>query len=296
MKWFEIKEQAAGKKRLILSWYLYKLFGVKVLYIIAFGVTFFTFIFSSKIRTYSKKYLNIIQDVTDIKPNIINQFKHVFNYSSSLVDKLLVYSGEFDVNKLAFDSEKDKIQLFSDIKQGNGIFFICSHIGNIEVLQAMFLDKNTCPDFKVNIFLSNTQSQIFNDFIKTIKLDFPVKVFNIEDIGLNTGIELKDNLDNGEIVFIAGDRLAENNEHQYITSKVFSHKVNFPKGTFKLAKLMDVPTYFISAIKQGKQYKIFLEKQNNLKEKELISSYTKFLEKIIKTNPFQFFHFYDYFN
>lgn len=296
MKWFEIKELAAGKKRLILSWYMYKLFGTKILYIIAFFVTLFTFIFSKKLRTYSKTYLKIIQNEINIKPNLINQFKHIYNYSASLVDKILVYSGKFKVNRLIFDNNEDKTQLFSDINKRNGIFFICSHAGNIEVLQAMFLDKNTCPDFGVNIFLSSVQSQIFNDFIKTIKVDFPVKVFKIEDIGLNTGIELKDNLDKGDIVFIAGDRLAEKNDTQYITSQLFSHKVKFPKGTFKLAKLMDVPTYFISAIKLGNQYKIFLEKQNNLNEKELISSYTNFLEKNIKTNPFQFFHFYDYFS
>jgi predicted LPLAT superfamily acyltransferase len=59
---------------------------------------------------------------------------------------------------------------------------------------------------------------------------------------------------------------------------------------------MEVPTYFISAIKIGKKYHVILEKQQNLSEKELVKSYVKFMERAIKINPFQFFHFYDFFN
>ena len=37
-KWFEIKEQAAGRKRLLLLWYIYKFVGKKpVKFIVFFG-------------------------------------------------------------------------------------------------------------------------------------------------------------------------------------------------------------------------------------------------------------------
>ena len=96
-------------------------------------------------------------------------------------------------------------------------------------------------------------------------------------------------------MFIAGDRLAQDNDKKHLEAELFSHSIHLPEGTFKLAKLMDVPTYLISAIKIRDKYKIILEKQNSLTEKELASSYTKFMEQVIKYNPFQFFHFYDFF-
>lgn len=144
--------------------------------------------------------------------------------------------------------------------------------------------------------MSNKQSQIFNDFLRTIKLKFPVKIFAVENIGLDTGVNLKENLNNGEIVFIAGDRLAQDNDKKYIISKIFSHNVRFPRGTFKLAKLMDVPTYFISVIRVSDKYEVVLEKQNNIEEESLVNSYSKFMEQTIKINPYQFFHFYDFFD
>ena len=296
MKWFQIKEQAAGEKRLILSWHLYKIFGKNILYVIACLVSFFTFIFSKKIRNYSKKYFCITEPYTNVKPNLINQFMHIFSYAQTLVDKILVYSGDFNADDLIFESENDKELLFSDIKQDKGVFFICSHIGNIEVLQSFFLSKNTRVNNDINIFMSHKQSQIFNNFLKKIQIPFPVKLYPVEDIGLNTGIELKENLDKGGIVFIAGDRISENNNNKNIETKLFNHKIFLPKGTFKLAELMDVQTYFVSAVKTGSKYKIYYEKQNNLNNNDLVKQYTQFLEKMVRITPFQFFHFYDFFN
>lgn len=296
MQWFQIKEQSAGKKRLWLSWYLYKIFGKNILYLIAFIAAFFTFILSKSIRGYSKKYLTVIKPYTNIKPSLYNQFKHIYAYASCLVDKLLVYSGDFLDKDIVFDNEDDKRQLFEDIEKKKGVFFICNHIGNIEVLQTFLLNKITVHDFGINIFLSRHQSRIFNDFLTNIKMDLPVKIFPVEDIGLNTGIELKENLDKGDIVFIAGDRLAENNDKKNIEQNMFSHGILLPIGTFKLANLMEVPTYFITAVKCGRQYKIYLEKQTCLLQTELINSFIKYLEKIILKYPFQFFHFYDFFN
>lgn len=294
-KWFNVKEHSAGKNRLRISWFLYKIFGKNILYLIAFFVALFTFIFAQDIRKYSKEYFEIIKNYTKLKPNLINQFKHILSYANSLVDKILVLSGNFDKNQIVYDNESDKKLLFSDIEKGQGVFFICNHIGNIEIMQAFLSNAKNKPYFNINIFMSDKQSQIFNDFLKSVKVNFPVKIFNVEDIGLNTGIELKENLNNGDAIFIAGDRLSQNNGSRTITEKLFSHKIKLPQGTFKLAKLMDVPIYFISAIKINNQYKIFLEKHENHTEKELAASFATFMERMTKTNPFQFFHFYDFF-
>ena len=77
---------------------------------------------------------------------------------------------------------------------------------------------------------------------------------------------------------------------------MFKHRILLPKGTFKLAKLMDVTTYFISVVKQKMQYKVIMERQNDLSEDKLTASFAKYMERVTQDNPFQFFHFYDFFN
>ena len=174
MQWFQIKEQGAGTKRLILTWYLYKIFGEKALRCIAFIMSLFILIFSPKIRETSAKYLNIIYPYTKIKPNIFNQFKHILSYANSFADKILIFSGNFDVKNIKFENESVKNELFEHINKKQGVFFLCNHVGNVEALQSFFLDKQTNPNFGVNIFLSRTQSKIFNDFLTSIEKKIPV--------------------------------------------------------------------------------------------------------------------------
>ena len=294
MQWFQIKEQSAGEKRLVLSWYLYKIFGEKALYFIAFLLSFFTLIFSPKVRFYSKKYFTLLYPYLKIKPSLINQFKHIYSYAKSLADKIILYCGDFNSENIIFKSE-NKEKLLKDIENKKGVFFICNHIGNIEILQANFLKNRDKYDFCVNFFMSNKQSAIFRSFLKKIQIDNTAKIFNIEDIGINTGVELKENLNKGDIVFIAGDRIGENVGNKNIEAKLFDQKIFLPKGAFRLAKLMKVPTYFISVIYNNNHYEVYFELQENLEEEKLYSSYVKFLEESIKINPFQFFHFYDFF-
>ena len=74
---------------------------------------------------------------------------------------------------------------------------------------------------------------------------------------------------------------------------MFKQKINLPFGTFHLAKLLEVPVYFISAIKQkNDKYVIYIKKNE---EKDIAENYVKFIEDITINNPFQFYHFYDFF-
>ena len=296
MKWFQLKEYSAGRKRLFLSWYLYKIFGKNVLYLIAFFVSFFTFLFNSNLRFYSSKYLEIISTRTRLKPTFLNQFRHINSYANALVDKMLVYSGNFDSENIIFDDKNDEKQLYEDINKNKGVVFIFPHIGNVEVLHSLFLNNINNPDLKINIFLSRKQSQIFNNFLKTIKIDFPVKQLMTEDIGVSTGIELKDGLNRGEIVFIAGDRLSENNDNKNIEAQMYGHKIYLPKGTFKIARLMRVPTYLISVLKDDGKYIVYLKKQDSSSENKLAEAFVEFMEDITLKSPLQFYHFYDFFS
>ena len=294
MKWFQVKEQSAGRKRLILTWYLYKIFGKNILYVIAFLMSVITFIFAPSVRKYSEKYFSAVQDSIGLKPNVFNCFKHILAYADSLADKILVYCGEFNPENIRFEDDQIKTQLFEDIENGDGVFFISNHVGNIEVLQSFFFSKVTNPDFRINIFLSKKQSQIFNGFLSDIKKEIPLKMVPVEDIGFETGIELKENLTNG-VVFMAGDRLAQNNDTKTIKTKIFNHDINLPLGTFKLAKLMEVPVYFISALREDDgKYNIVLEKCEDLSESGLVEKFAGFMQNVTQKAPYQFFHFYDF--
>ena len=296
MQWYQVKEQAAGKKRLMLLWYIYNLFGKKAVNFIAFFVTFFAFIFAKDVRGYSKKYLTVINPLTGIKPNLINQFKHFLSYTHVLTDKIEIYPNKFDKNKIIFESEDDKEELYSDLDKGKGVFFLCAHVGNTDVMRTLFINNTRHPDLKVNVFLSQNQCKIFNGFVKKIAKEIPLTPYPVEEIGVDTAIRLKYSLEDGSIAFIAADRVPENTDTATFEAEIFGHKADFPVGSFKLAQLMEVPIYFIIALKdKNDTYKIYLQHYEYTTIRDLQTAYIKFVENVVLKSPLQFYHFYDFF-
>ena len=296
MQWYQVKEQAAGKKRLMLLWYIYNLFGKKAVNFIAFFVTFFAFIFAKDVRGYSKKYLTVINPLTGIKPNLINQFKHFLSYTHVLTDKIEIYPNKFDKNKIIFESEDAKEELYSDLDKGKGVFFLCAHVGNTDVMRTLFINNTRHPDLKVNVFLSQNQCKIFNGFVKKIAKEIPLTPYPVEEIGVDTAIRLKDSLEDGSIAFIAADRVPENTDTATFEAEIFGHKADFPVGSFKLAQLMEVPIYFIIALKdKNDTYKIYLQHYEYTTIRDLQTAYIKFVENVVLKSPLQFYHFYDFF-
>ena len=307
MKWYQMKEQAAGEKRLMLLWYLYKLFGKHFVCFFVYFIAFFAFCFSREIRTCTNKNLSVIYAYTKnpkSRPTLLNRYRNVLNYALSLVDRMESYTKNFPVEKIKFDNIEQKEETVRILKQNTGIFFICSHIGNIDIMRSFIDSPKNRVNPHVNIFLSEEHCKIFNNFLKKIQAKTDADLFPVEQIDINTSIELKEKADNGDIIFIAGDRISSGNSSISVNAQFLGKKIELPAGTFKLAQLMEIPVYFVCALKtQNDTYTIYFDKFENDEKlsksqnfKNMYSQYTLFLEKMAETAPLQFYHFYDLFD
>ena len=98
---------------------------------------------------------------------------------------------------------------------------------------------------------------------------------------------------------MAGDRISANSIN--FEANFLSHKVEFPLGTFKLAQMMNVSTYFVSAIKiKNDKYSVHMKKFNFRETKKetlkaMQQEFIAFLEDKTRLAPYQFYHFYDMF-
>lgn len=313
-KWYQMKERAAGEKRLLFMWYVYKFIGKKAVCFLTFFVCLCTFLAAKQVRNYAKNNLKTIFDYClqngykTVKPSLINCFKNVFNYALSLVDNMQIFAGDFNVENIFFDSENDKKMFYDDIRARKGIFFICSHTGNINVLRMFFKNQDPYERSDVNVFLSQQQCKVFNTFLKKVyetgkkKMHNTVSLYPVEEIDIETSIELKEKLDKGEIAFMAGDRLSSGTSNLTFKHKFFGKEIEFPAGTFKMAQLMETPVYFICALKEkNDSYKVYLKKFSAVSTKKetlqkMEHEYVEFIEQITVHNPLQFYHFYSLFS
>ena len=296
LKWYEVKEQAAGHTRLMLLWYIYKIAGRKPVQFIVFFVTLFAFLGAPEIRKCSQKF----QKIASGNGSIIQAFKHFLSYSYSLIDTMEIYTDNFGIKNIYFDNENDKQILYKDFFAKKGVCFLCSHLGNINAMRTFFKSGTEIDWLKVNMFLETNQCKIFKNFLSEITPEDPTNVYPVENIDLTTSMDIKERLNNGEIMFIAGDRTSAHNSDTVFTSSFLEHEAEFPVGAFRFALMMDVPVYFIACTKEKNgKYAIRLQKfefegSRRAKLTELQNQYVKFLEDLTKKYPLQFYQFYDF--
>lgn len=280
-KWFQLKEQGAGTKRLLLSYYLYRIFGEKVIRLVAFFVTLTVFVTAKERRNASMHLYKSLK-----KHPFLSSLKQFINFGNALVDKILAFDGKIKPDFFQIDN----------IEAFNGAFFITTHIGNVEVLRGM-LSAPKAP--RANIFLQGNACTIFNNFLKKLEVKTNLETFPVENINPETSIKISERLKNGEIVFMAGDRISAQNSNTTYQTNFLGSKINLPLGTLKFALLMNCPIYFIVCIKEGKKFVVHTQNFSPLSNKrdekleELKIAFTHFLEEYTLKYPYQFYNFYE---
>ena len=283
-QWYKLKEQGAGEKRLFLTWFLYKTLGKRALYAIAFLVSAVVFFTAKERRNAGVKFFKVLQK----KHPCINAFKLFVNYGKSLADKIISFSGEM---------KKDNF-VIENVEDFKGTFFITTHVGNVEILRSLFEEDD---NIKVNVFMQKNFCETFNNFLKKIEKQVNLETWAVEDIGIETSILIKEKLEKGEVVFMAGDRISAQNENACYEVDFFKQKILLPLGTLKFALLTGARIAFIVCVKEGSLYKIYVQKFIPKSDKkaeileELKQSYTKFLEEFTLKYPNQVYNFYDVF-
>lgn len=282
--WFQLSESGAGEKRLILSFYLYKIFGKNILRIIAFFVVLITFFKAKDRRKASENFFRILGR----KHILLDSWIQFFNYGNSLVDKIISFLGDFNNKNFVYED--------SDFE--TGVFYLTTHIGNVEILRSLLEDyKNT----KVNVFLQANVCEIFRKFLNTFEKKVALDTFPIEEIDLNTSILISEKLKQGENVFMAGDRISAQNTNKIYQKNFLGKKISLPLGVIRFALMLEAPIRFILCVKEGKKYKVIIEKfiptKTNKSEiiEELENKYVEFLEKYTLKYPHQFYNFFDIF-
>lgn len=262
MEWYKVEEKAAGRLRLKLTWLIYRYFGKKALRFVIFFVALLTYIFNRDLKKFA--------------------FKHILNYSYSLIDKIEVFSGRFNTDLIEFEDEKLKEQMYYDIYHG-GVFCIFSHAGNIDVMRS-FISKD--ENVNVSIFMEKNHCKLFRNFLEDLKIKQDnLKTYSVEDIDLSTSCAVQKSLESAGIVFMAGDRPSK--ESKVKEYDFLDKKISIPLGVFRFARMLKTNVYFITCLEEGKKFKVYLEKSDNEE------NYVKHLEKMVKLAPYQYYRFYD---
>lgn len=300
--WSQIQEVGAtsGMRFLFL---IYKIFGRLPFNFFLFPVILYFFLFKKEARHASLDYLRHIKyndKKNDFGPIYWQSFKQFFNFGSSLLDKLAVWTGEISLNDIDFEHR----ELLKNINNENkGGIIIGSHLGNLDVCRALSLQR---PDLVINVFMHTEHASKFNALLKKSGIKNQLNVFSVTSISPATAILLKEKVDRGEFIVITADRTPPSGDTHTISTNFLGGKADFPTGPFVLACLLKCPVFTIFCLKNPrastKRYSIHLElfsecivAKRAQREKIIaqhVERYASVLERYCTTAPLQWYNFY----
>lgn len=297
--WYEIKEQSAGKYRLLFLWYVYKIFKLSGLKFMLRLILPFIIVFSKSARVNSKKYrmiLNNFQKSHNLKVAKFSSYSHISSYALSLAEKFSVLCD--DKTSLKFDVNKNEnwVEFLDVLNKKIGAFLICSHLGNVEVLSALPEVNKDYPKSYLHAFMETSHNNVFHKFITERMKDKSFELHSTETLNFDTIMKLYEDLQAGQLLMMAGDRVSAENPKMVVECEMLDRKIKLPKGVFKFAQTLHYPTFAVFLMREKKSYKLYLYKiDNNLSVSEMAKQYASVLEKLLLLYPNQWYNFYPYF-
>ncbi|WP_144393752.1 glycosyltransferase family 2 protein [Pleionea sediminis] len=304
LKETEPKQSERGSRLgMTILFYCFRWFGVKFVKLLLYPIIFYYFLFSPQQRKHSYNYLNKLyrysnKDLFSRKPSFWDGFKHFYSFGEINADKFATWAGEFDLNDIVFENE----HLIEEIRQsGKGALFLVSHIGNIDTGRALSMKYK---DVAINNIVSFNEAPIFNNTLEKISQESTKRLFMVSELGIETGIILKKRLDQGEIIVIAGDRIANSGSERTISTKFLGVDASFSAGPFKLAGVLECPIYTFCSLKRNGRYHIYMNKlcdasllttgKKKVGLKAAVGRYAAQLEQYCEIAPYQWFNFFDF--
>jgi predicted LPLAT superfamily acyltransferase len=310
--WSEQKEQAAGYWHVRLLLFIFGLWPIFLMRLAAYPAAFFYFLFSRRARENSRCFLKRVAAcaAAEGKAFPVRVFRHILAFSLTVVEKVEVWAGEVMFDRVHFQND-DLDDLIALLERGEGALLICSHLGNAELLRGLANFNRTGVSRKVPVtsIVDFSVTANFNRMLRKLNPDSVLRVISANEIGPGTIITLQERLAAGELVVIAGDRTSANSRDKYFLFPFLGEEAPFAYGPFFLASLLDVPSYFVFALRQGdaslaSRYDMHVYKsavsfncsrrERAVRVEELARSFAEKLEYYCKRYPYQWYNFYDF--
>lgn len=287
-------------------WLVHKLLGRKAVSILLIPTVAYFLVFRHKARKSSLDYLNThyqyFPNAWTHKPTIRDVARHFREFAETVVDKLL--SWFIDIDAEDFDVA-DLRYVESKLADPQGQLIIGSHFGNLEYCRGFMHRYNHKV---INILVHDKHSKNYNTIMQQLNSESRLNIFQVEEFDIPTMLKIKSKIDNGEWIFIAGDRTPPSGNERTVNVEFLGRTAALPIGPYMLAKGLACPVQLVFASYDYSQPelpvrfqlsnfadKIELDRKNRDQQlQEYAQAYANELERHCERAPFQWFNFYDY--
>ncbi len=218
---------------------LYRIFGKRFYSIVMYPVALYFVLCNGVARRASQQYLHYHwqahSECWKRKPNLLNSIAHFKCFAETILDKGLAWCIEMSEDEFVIDDFSIIETLMADTR---GQLIIGTHFGNLEYCRG-FMQRY--KQKIINILVYDKHSANFVEIMQRLNPDSRINIFQVDEFDVPTILLLKQKIDQGEWVFIAGDRVPLSGLEHTISVEFLNHKAPLPMGPYLLAKALACP-------------------------------------------------------
>ncbi len=250
-------------------------------------------------RAYSHAYLQRVFARTGRKPPTARDtYQHFRSFAGKALDVFVAWldPGKIGAITLASPETVERANAGS-----GGALLIVSHHGNAEVSRVCLSSQ-----IKHTIYplVHTRHARQYNAFLRAVQPELATTTIEVEDIGPALAVQLKERVERGEWIAIAGDRTPFSGEARTVAVPFLGSPAPFSTGPYILASIMECPVYLLSCVRDGAGYRVALElfaekielprHSRQAAIAAYAARYAQWLEAQCLAYPYQFYNFYDF--
>lgn len=298
--WYQINESSFVLGMKLLFW-ICRIFGRWPFRIVLYPVVGWYMLTKHVARRASRDYLRRLSmsgAETPVTPNAWMVMRHFAAFAETMLDKMMLWGGLFNVDNTDFYGEKE---FAADLERKRGGIIISCHIGNLDLCRILSRRR---ADLKISIMAHTRHAVAFNQLLAQLDPQSQVDLVEVADITPATAMMLSEKIGRGEYLVVSGDRIPITPNPRLTSAQFLGEEAALPIGPYVLASLLQCPVYLLFSMRIGDRSEIHLERfresiQLPRKGREqaiagLAAEYAARLEYFCRRAPLQWFNFYDF--
>ena len=302
--WSQTRE-AGTMAAMRLVFFIYRLCGRKVFSVIMYPVALYFVLCRKEQREASLQYLTahyrFKPEIWQSKTGYRHVLLHFKTFAEVILDKMLGWLDEISEKDFVLSSPENIEALHNDDR---GQLIIGSHFGNLEFCRG-FMHRYRSK--VINILVYDKHAGNFVKMMQDENNESRLNVFQVDEFDVTTIMMLKEKIDAGEWVFIAGDRVPLSGLERTVDVQFLGQQAPLPIGPYMLAKALACPVKLMFAYRcEASDNKVLfdvaplcdkLQINRKTRQQDLQNYAQQFASKLeahCLNAPYQWFNFYDF--
>jgi predicted LPLAT superfamily acyltransferase len=229
----------------------------------------------------------------------ITGLRHFLSFAGRSVDTFFGWIGAVKADAVRPGRVTD---LMAAEKAETGALFIVAHLGNVDLARAL-LDERTRQ--RLLVLVHTRHAENYNRLLRKYRPAAAINTWQVTELGPAAAIELKERVEQGAWVVIAGDRVPVASD-QIARVSFLGQPAPFSLGPYILASLLDCPVYTLFCVRRDDHYVLDVERlaeRIRLPRQDravTLSAYAGMfatrLERYAVKYPLQWYNFFDFWN